>query len=51
MLPAHMPGLGSYITALISLVGEKKNEKMSINVDFKTQRKQLTMTFRVKLRI
>ena len=43
---------GSYIMALISLVGrEKKKKKLkeaSMDVDFKTQRKQLTMTFTVK---
>ena len=43
---------GSYIMALISLVGrEKKKKKLkeaSMDVDFKTQRKKLTMTFTVK---
>lgn len=51
ILPLCKPILDSYITVLISLAGGKKKPcRNSIDADFKTQRKQLTMTFTVNWR-
>lgn len=48
MMSARMPGPRSYRTTLISLVRKILKNNISINVDFKPQSKQLTMTFTVK---